>query len=139
MAKSECNEAIYCHFSHCLMRVMYHALWQQSPTSVTVATGIADANFYGASASSPQRHCVAWISELYGTKLGRDGRLFRTKGPKLSIISQSYPLVNLQKTMEHHHFFMGKCGQSTISMAHFQVRKLLLEGTPIPPHQRITS
>ena len=33
---------------------------------------------------------------------------------------------------------MGKCGQSTISMAHFQVRKLLLEGTgthpPASPH-----
>ena len=47
------------------------------------------------------------------------------KGPKMN-----YPLVKIQKTMEIHHFCMGK---STISMAIFNCYVSSPEGSPTPP------
>jgi len=42
-----------------------------------------------------------------------------------SPVFAAYPLVNIQKTMENHHFFMGK---STISMVIFNSYVKLPEG-----------
>ena len=56
MAKYECNQAIDSYRYIAISGSTPHPHLSPAP----VAAGTADANFHGASASSPQRHCVAW-------------------------------------------------------------------------------
>ena len=54
--------------------------------------------------------------------IGKTGRLYKSEilqGGLWDITSWNYPLVNIQKTMENHHFWWANPCKSTISMAMF--------------------